>query len=109
MDQNLILLTILGMTFVTYIPRLLPVWFLSSIPLPAVVKTWLGYVTISVLAALLFPSVLFHDNKLALTPDNLFFLASIPTVLIAWKTRSLFASVIIGMVIVAIARISFSY
>jgi len=34
----------------------------------------------------------------------LFLWAAIPTFLVAWKTRSLFGSVIVGMLVVAAAR-----
>jgi branched-subunit amino acid transport protein len=43
----------------------------------------------------------------ALGPDNLFFWAALPTLLVAWKTRSLFGSVVVGMILVAAARYVF--
>jgi len=104
MDQKTILLTILGMAAVTYLPRLLPVWVLSSKSLPRPIVAWLRYVPVAVLAAMLFPALTVQENQLALGPDNLFLLAAFPTLLTAWKTRSLFGSVIMGAVIVAGAR-----
>jgi branched-subunit amino acid transport protein len=40
--------------------------------------------------------------------DNLFLWAAVPTFLIAWKKRSLFGAVIVGMVVVAVARLVFA-
>jgi len=104
MGQEAISLTILGMALVTYIPRLLPVWLLSSRSLPKIVVAWLRYVPVAVLAAMLSPAIAVPENQLDLSLNNLFLLAAIPTLLVAWKTRSLFGSVIVGAVIVAVAR-----
>jgi branched-subunit amino acid transport protein len=107
MDQKVIFLTILGMAFVTYIPRLVPVYFLSSRSLPPLVVAWLRYVPVAVLAAMLFPSLLVQESQINLGPDNLFLWAALPTLLVAWKTRSLFGSVVVGMIAVAAGRYLF--
>jgi branched-subunit amino acid transport protein len=104
MDQEQTFLIIVGMALVTYIPRLLPVWTLSSRPLPRLAVAWLRYVPAAVLAAMLFPSIISPYQEVDLGLDNLFFWAAVPTWLVAWKTRSLFGSVIVGMVVVAVAR-----
>jgi len=106
MNQKTIFLTILGMAAVTYLPRLLPVWILSSKSLPKIVVAWLRYVPVAVLAAMLFPAIVIRENQFDLGPSNLFLLAAVPTFLVAWKTRSLFGSVIVGAVVVAVARLA---
>lgn len=105
MDQSLIFLTILGMTLVTYLPRLLPVWLLATRKLPEIIVTWLRSVPAAVLAAMLFPAVLLDGKNLHLTVDNLYLLALFPTLLVAWKTRSLFGAVVVGMGLVALSRL----
>jgi len=105
MDQTIVLFTMLGMGLVTYIPRLLPVWLFSDKSLPPLVVAWLRYVPAAVLAAMLLPSLLLvEDNRLNFGSDNFFLWAALPTFFVAWKTKSLFGSVITGMLIVAIAR-----
>ncbi len=104
MDQKVVFLTILGMAAVTYIPRLLPVYLLSSRSLPPLVVDWLRHVPVAVLAAMLFPSLLIEGDQVTLAPSNLFLWAAFPTLLVAWKTRSLFGSVLVGMALVAAAR-----
>jgi branched-subunit amino acid transport protein len=107
MDQKVIFLTILGMALVTYVPRLLPVYFLSSRSLPPLVVDWLRYVPVAVLAAMLFPSLLVEEGQVVLAPSNIFLWAAFPTLLVAWKTRSLFGSVVVGMILVGAARYVF--
>jgi len=104
MDPKTILITILGMGAVTYLPRLLPVLLLSSKKLPPLVETWLRYVPVAVLSAMLLPSLVVNDGALDFSGNNLFLWAATPTFLVAWKTRSLFGSVIVGMAVVALAR-----
>ena len=108
MDQKTIFVTILGMMLVTFIPRLVPVWVLSSKSLPQPVVVWLRYVPVAVLAAMLFPALVVQDNQVDVGLSNLFLLAAFPTLLVALKTRSLFGSVIVGAVVVAVARFMFT-
>ena len=107
MDQKTIFLIILGMALVTYMPRLIPAWYLSSRALPTFAQRWLRLVPVAVLAALLFPELLLQGNRMNLQPGNLFLLASIPAALVAWRTRSLVGAVVTGMVLVAAGRFFF--
>ncbi len=105
MSDSLFLLTILGMGFVTYIPRLLPAWILRGKKLHPFIEAWLKYVPVAVLAALLLPSLFVADGKLNLVWSNLYLWAALPAGLVAWKTKSMFATILVGMAIVAIARL----
>jgi branched-subunit amino acid transport protein len=105
MDQDLIFVTIVGMTLVTYLPRLLPVMLMSSRALPRLLEVWLSYVPSAVLTALVAPSLLVDQEQISLNSGNVFLWASIPTVIIAWKTKNLFLSVFSGMAIVAVVRL----
>ena len=107
MDQTTVYLTILGMGVVTYLPRLLPLLLLASRALPRPIVAWLRYVPVAVLAAMLFPSLLVHGEQVDVGLGNLFLWAAIPTFLIAWRRRSMFGAVIIGMLVVAAARLLF--
>jgi branched-subunit amino acid transport protein len=104
MDQTTIFLTILGMGVVSFLPRLFPVLLLATKKLPPLVVSWLRFIPVAVLAAMLLPSLIVNDSQLDFSGSNLFLWAAFPTFLVAWKTRSLFSSVIVGMVIVALAR-----
>ncbi|MBN1888073.1 MAG: AzlD domain-containing protein [Thermoflexales bacterium] len=104
MDQQAVFLTMVGMLVVTYGPRLAPIWFLSSRTLPALLVAWLRYVPVAVLSAMLFPALFVRSGGLDVGLGNLFLWAAVPTFLIAWRQRSLFGAVIVGMVVVAVAR-----
>ncbi len=104
MDQTQVTLTILGMGLATFLPRLLPVWLLSKRSLPPALAAWLRHVPVAVLAAMLFPALLAPDGNLLLRPSNLYLWAAIPTCLVAWRTRSFAAAVIVGVAVVACLR-----
>jgi branched-subunit amino acid transport protein len=109
-QERTVTLTLVGMGVVTYLPRLLPLLLLtwngrSSSGLSPWVEAWLRHVPAAVLAAMLLPSLFCADGQLSLHLDNLYLWAAIPTLVIAWKTRSLFGAVIAGMAIVAVGRL----
>ena len=104
-DGLMVTLTLVGMMLATVPPRVVPLVMLSQRKLPVVVERWLSYVPVAVLSAMLFPSVLMQDGVLALRLDNLYLWASVPAVLIAWKTRSLFPPVVAGVVTLAVLRL----
>ena len=105
MDENLVLLTIIGMAVVTYLPRQIPLLALSGKTLPAGIVAWLRHVPPADLAAMLLPAILIKDGELALGLDNLFFWAAIPTFTAAALSKSLFIPVIVGMLVVIIGRL----
>jgi branched-subunit amino acid transport protein len=105
MGQDIVFLTLLGMLAVTYLPRALPVLALSSRRLPPVVVAWLRQVPVAVLAAMLFPELLVQEGQIDLGLDSLFLWAAVPAFLVAWRRRSFFATVIVGIVVVAVARL----
>ena len=100
-----ITLLILLLSLVTYIPRLLPILFLSKRSLPRPVILWLSYVPVAVLAALLAPALIAPAGQFNLSlSSNPAFWISLPLFLIAIFTRNLFATVLSGMVMIALLR-----
>ena len=93
------------MAAVTYLPRLLPLWLLASRTLPRPVVVWLRYVPVAVLAAMLSPALILQEGQLGIRLGNLFLWAAVPTFLVAWRRRSMFGAVIVGMAVVALARL----
>ena len=92
------------MAIVTYLPRLLPTLFLSGRNLQPLIVAWLRLVPPAVLAAMLVPSLLVRGECIDLGIDNLFFWAALVAFPIAWKWKSLFATVVVGMGLVALGR-----
>ena len=73
--------------------------------LPPLLTRWLSFVPVSVLAALVAPDLLLADGKLNIAGDNLFLIATFPTLLICWyKKGSLFGALAVGMGTVALIR-----
>jgi branched-subunit amino acid transport protein len=104
MDQTLILLTMVGMGVVTYLPRLLPILFLSGRTLKPLMVAWLRLVPPAVLAAMLLPALLVPEKRVDLSFDNIFFWAALVAFPVSWRSKSLFATVLVGMGLVALAR-----
>ncbi|WP_419174656.1 AzlD domain-containing protein [Desulfosediminicola sp.] len=104
MDQSIIFMTIVGMGLVTYLPRVLPMLLLSGRNLAPWIGRWLSFVPATVLAALLAPGLLCPEGTLNTSDENLFLLVALPTFLVAWKFKSFFGTVAVGMVLVALGR-----
>lgn len=89
---------ILGMALVTFLPRFFPMAFLTRRVLPERVKKGLEYFPISILSAIVFPILFFNaEGRMAIQFQYL--LSSIAVFLFAWKVKSLWGSVILGMAI----------
>ncbi len=99
-----VVVVVLGMSIVTFLPRLLPVIILSRMNLPQWFLTWLKYVPVAVLAALLAPLLLIQNGQLAIGWENLALLASLPCFLVAAKTKSLSLTVTIGIIATVVLR-----
>lgn len=88
---------ILGASLVNYIPRMLPVVFLSKIRIPEALSQWLDFVPATVLAALVAQEVLMPGGGLDLSLGNKSLLAAVPTMAAAILTRSLALTLLAGI------------
>lgn len=62
--MNKFLMIVLGMSLVTYIPRVLPMLLLKDKELPKSLKNFLSYIPYAVLGALIFPGILDSTGSL---------------------------------------------
>jgi branched-subunit amino acid transport protein len=100
-----IALLIFLMAAVTYLPRLLPILLLSRRTLPGAIQRWLSYVPVAVLAALLAPALLAPEGELNFAlAENAALWVSIPVFAVAFFSRNLFVTVIVGMTLIALVR-----
>ncbi|MFO7765490.1 MAG: AzlD domain-containing protein [Pelovirga sp.] len=88
-----------GMGLVTYLPRALPLLYLSHKKMPQWLVDWLGFIPVAVLSALLAPLLFVDSGTDTITLGKLEFLIAIPTLIFALKTRSLGGTVLIGMLL----------
>jgi branched-subunit amino acid transport protein len=91
------LLLVLGMGIVTYLPRWIPLIFLSNRRLPEWLRQWLDFIPAAILSALILPALVTTGEPRQLNLFQPALLVSIPTFIFAWKTRSLAGTVITGM------------
>ncbi|OKY78772.1 MAG: Branched-chain amino acid transport protein [Candidatus Methanohalarchaeum thermophilum] len=100
-----IIAIIIGMSLVTYIPRMIPLVVISKIDLPNYLESWLNNIPIAILTALLtLNMVVYGQNSYNL--NNKMILAALPTILVAIKTESLIKTVLTGIISMAIINLA---
>jgi branched-subunit amino acid transport protein len=70
---------------------------------PALIR-WLGFIPTAVLSALLLPDLVVREGGLDFGQENIFLWVALPTLVVAWRTRSFFGAIFTGMGLVAVAR-----
>jgi branched chain amino acid efflux pump len=89
---------IFGMAVVTFLPRFLPMVFLTRWAVPERVRVGLGYIPTAILSAIVFPILFFSEGgKVVIQP--LYLLPAVSVFIFSWKVKRLWASVIFGMLI----------
>jgi branched-subunit amino acid transport protein len=91
------LLLVLGMGLATWLPRWLPLLVLSRRPLPRWLAEWLDLLPAAILAALVAPALFAPGDGRQLDLARPEFLAAVPTLAVALRTRSLAVTVVAGM------------
>jgi len=104
MDNSFLALCTLGMIAGTVLPRLLPMSLLAKKNMPERARIWLSYVPVAILAALVAPEILIKEDTLWVSLENVFLLALLPTLFTAYLSKSLFATISVGMLCVALLR-----
>lgn len=94
MDEVLL---IAGMMMVTFGVRYPVLALVGRMNLSPAVLRALKYVPPAVLSAIVFPAVLLRDDRLALSIDNAALVGAVVAILVAWRTRSLLWTIVIGM------------
>ena len=90
-------LLILGMGLVTFAVRYPALALVGKMPLPARVSEALRYVPPAVLAAIIVPTVLMPNGPLEISLQNTRLLAGLVAAGVAWKTRNLLLTIVLGM------------
>jgi branched-subunit amino acid transport protein len=92
-------LLILGMALATMATRIPVLLLFSRVRMPESVFRALRYVPASVLSAIILPFVLLRENQLWLAADNAALVASLASIIIAWRTRNLLLTIVLGMAV----------
>jgi len=99
------LAVIAGMGVVTYVPRWLPLVFLTRRRLPLWLVEWLDFIPASILSALVVPYLITTGDPrhLDILRPELF--VAVPTFAFALVTKSLAGTVVVGMFLFRLAGI----
>lgn len=101
-------LMIIGMTLVTFGIRYPVLLLVGKIPMPERVFRALRYVPPAVLAAIIVPAMLMPDGTdVVISPSNSYLVAGIVTAVLAWRTRNLLLTIILGMGFFLLYRLIF--
>ena len=90
-------LIVLGIGAVTYAVRVAPILLLGRLGLPPLILRALRYVPPAVLSAIVFPELVMRGGSPVLSLENPRLLAGLLAGLIAWRTRNVFLTLIVGM------------
>ena len=93
-----VLALILGMAFVTFLPRFFPMALLTQRRTPHRVRRVLDHLPVSILSAIVCP-ILFSDSNGNLWVQPHVLLAAVPVFVFAWRVKSIWGSVVIGMLV----------
>lgn len=105
--NKFILIAILLGFVVSWIPRVLPFILVKYKGLPDIVVRFLHYLPVSILFALILSSLMIE--KIGHLPQLkcIEILATVPTVIVAFKSKNLLYAVIVGIVFMALIRLVF--
>ncbi|MDF1526775.1 MAG: AzlD domain-containing protein [bacterium] len=105
MDTQRLISIFLGMMFVTYIPRLLPLFALSQVRLPDLLMSWLSYLPAAILSALILPGALMRDGAIDAGISNPSLWALAASFVVAIWTRNLILTMVVGGVVIFLGQI----
>lgn len=96
-----------GMAVATMATRIPVLVALSRRTLPEGVERALRYVPPAVLSAIILPIVILREGELNLVANNATLWASLAAALIAWRTKNLLLTIVLGMLVFVLLRAVF--
>ncbi len=99
METTSFIILVLGMGLVSFIPRWVPLFFLSKRELPPLLIEWLELIPVAILSALLLPALVTTGTPRVFNPLSIEMLIAIPTFVFAWFTKSLGGTLVVGMLL----------
>jgi branched-subunit amino acid transport protein len=93
----IIWLTIIAAGLLTYATRLSSILLSGKFEMPILVERALRFVPVAVLTAIFFPELLIIQGDLMLSFRNPRLLAGLLAILVAWRTKNVMYTIVIGM------------
>jgi branched-subunit amino acid transport protein len=101
---------ILGMTAVTFGVRYPVLAAFGRIPLPTGILRGLRFVPPAVLAAIIVPAMFMpNGSQLFISIENAYLVAGLFAILVAWKSKNLLATIVLGMLAFWIWRVALGF
>ena len=97
METTKYLILVMGMGIVSFIPRWVPLFFLSKRQLPPLLIEWLELIPVAILSALLIPALVTKGDPRVFNLFSIEMIVAIPTFIFAWFTKSLGGTLVAGM------------
>lgn len=91
------MLMLIGISLFTYLPRALPIIYLSKKKLPIWLTEWMKFIPAGIFAALIFPDIFTMNNSLSLNFTNIKLMAAIIVFIVSIKKKSLGISIFTGV------------
>jgi branched-subunit amino acid transport protein len=91
------ILMVIGMAAVTFGVRYPVLALVTRFPMPPALMNALKYIPTAVLTAIIVPAVLMPQNQIDLSYTNAYLVAGLASALIAWRTKNLLLTIVLGM------------
>jgi branched-subunit amino acid transport protein len=104
----IIWLTIIAAGILTYATRLSFILFYGQIRIPNMMERALRFVPPAVLTVIFFPELLINDGDIFLSFGNARLLSGLLAILVAWRTKNVIYTIVIGMLALWILQYFFS-
>ena len=101
-------LTIIASGLLTYATRLSSIFLYSKFEMPYLLERALRFVPVAVLTAIFFPELLIIRGDLMLSFGNPRLLAGLLAILVAWRTKNVTYTIVIGMLSLWVLQYLFS-
>ncbi len=96
--MNNLWLIIIGMGFVTFGIRLVPIVLLGRFEIPVIVQRALRFVPPAVLTAIVVPELLYRNDQIDMSLTNARLLAGLIAIVVAWRTKNALITIGAGMI-----------
>jgi len=98
-------LLLIGCTLVTFIPRVIPFLVARNFTISTSVEKWLSYLPVCIFTGLIVESLLETGGSNSISINWEALLATIPTIIVAFLSKSLLTTVLFGVVCMAVVRL----
>jgi branched-subunit amino acid transport protein len=92
-------LAMIGLGLLTFLTRFSFIALLERWQAPLIIQRALRFVPAAVLTAIIVPELVLHDGSLDVQPANPRLLAGLAAALVAWRTKNVIVTIVVGMLI----------